>query len=139
MISALAFLAGLAGADPATATAADLAGLWHTPVDGGSVVRLVPCGQALCGRIVSSPQLKAVPDQKDVRNRDEAQRGRALANLMFMQVKPIGPGRWGDGWVYNPEDGGTYKGVMELKPDGTLRLTGCIVRPFCKTQTWRRA
>ena len=139
MIAILALAAALADPTPATAATADLSGLWHTPVDGGSVVRLAPCGEALCGRIVTSPKLKAVPDQKDIRNRDVALRGRTLRDLMFMKVKPTGPGLWGDGWIYNPEDGGTYQGVMELKPDGSLRLTGCIVRPFCKTQIWRRA
>lgn len=129
----------LALAAPAEAKAApDVSGLWRTPSDGGSVVRLSRCGEALCGRIVNSPRLKADPDQRDVRNRDAGQRDRALRNLVFMQVKATGPGRWGEGWVYNPEDGGTYKGVMQLRPDGALELTGCIVRPFCKTQVWRR-
>jgi uncharacterized protein (DUF2147 family) len=137
VITGLVLAAALAA--PAPATSEDVKGLWRTPVDGGSLVRLVPCGEALCGRIVSSPRLKVAPDQKDIRNRDVSQRGRALHDLTFMRVRSIGPGTWGDGWVYNPEDGGTYKGVMELKPDGALRLTGCIVRPFCKTQIWRRA
>jgi uncharacterized protein (DUF2147 family) len=133
VIIGLMLAAGLVGASE------NPLGLWRTPVDGGSLVRLAPCGEALCGRIISSPRLKAVPDQKDIRNRDTSQRGRALQDLTFMKVKSIGPGAWGDGWVYNPEDGGTYKGEMVLQPDGALRLTGCIVRPFCKTQIWRRA
>lgn len=119
--------------------AARVAGLWRSPTDGGSVVRLAPCGEAICGRIVSSTRLKADPNQRDIRNRDESQRDRVLRDLLFLKVRPIGPNRWGDGWVYNPEDGATYKGVMELKADGTLRLTGCVVAPLCKTQTWRRA
>ena len=137
MIAGLVLVAGLAL--PATATSEDVKGLWRTPVDGGSLVRLTPCDGGVCGRIVDSPRLQAAPDQKDIRNRDLALRGRALRNLTFMKVRLTGPGTWGDGWVYNPEDGGTYKGVMVLQPDGALRLTGCIVRPFCKTQIWRRA
>jgi uncharacterized protein (DUF2147 family) len=114
-------------------------GLWRTPVDGGSVVRLAPCDASLCGFIVTSPHIEADPNQKDIRNRDATKRDRRLRNLMFLKVKATAPGRWGDGWVYNPEDGGLYKGVMVLKPDGALQLTGCIVAPFCKTQVWRRA
>jgi uncharacterized protein (DUF2147 family) len=120
------------------ATGGDLSGLWRTPVDGGSVIRLAPCGAELCGRIVTSPHIRAVPDQRDIRNRDPAQRDRVLRDLMVMKVRPLEPGKWGQGWIYNPEDGGTYRGEMILRPDGALRLTGCIVPPFCKTQTWRR-
>lgn len=130
---------GLALALAAATSAPDVSGLWRTPGDGGSLVRLAPCGDALCGRIVSSRRIKADPGQRDVRNRNAAQRDRALKDLTFMRVKAVGVGRWGDGWVYNPEDGGTYKGVMTLREDGALELTGCIVRPLCKTQVWRRA
>ncbi len=117
----------------------DVTGLWRTPVDNGSVVRLQRCEDGLCGYIVTSPHIQSDPGQKDLRNRDAAKRDRPLRNLMFLKVRAIAPGRWGDGWVYNPEDGGAYKGVMTLKPDGSLHLTGCIVAPLCKTQTWRRA
>lgn len=139
---ALSLMAGVVAAslgqgDPVDAKA--VSGLWRTPVDGGSVVRLAPCDGGLCGFIVSSPHIQADPNQKDVRNRDAVKRDRGLRNLMFLKVRATGPGRWSDGWVYNPEDGGLYKGEMSLQPDGTLYLRGCIMAPFCKTQTWRRA
>jgi uncharacterized protein (DUF2147 family) len=140
MIAAVLLVGATGLASTASVSASDLAGLWHTPADGGSIVRLTPCdADGICGRIVTSPHIRATPDQKDIRNRDLTQRSRTLRDLMILKVRAIGPGRWGDGWVYNPEDGGTYRGVMALQPDGTLRLTGCIVQPFCKTQTWRRA
>jgi uncharacterized protein (DUF2147 family) len=131
-------LAGALGAPPGS-NRIDVTGLWNAPGDGGSTVRLEHCDHGLCGYIVTSPHIQADPAQRDIRNRDVAQRGRPLRNLMFMKVRSIGPGRWGDGWIYNPEDGGTYKGVMTLHPDGALSLKGCVVAPFCKTQTWRRA
>ncbi|MDR3507308.1 MAG: DUF2147 domain-containing protein [Caulobacteraceae bacterium] len=114
-------------------------GLWKTPEAGGSFVRIETCGDALCGRVVTSARLRAHPDQKDERNRDATQRDRPVKDLLILKVKAIGPNRWGDGWVYNPNDGGTYKGVMELRNASELHLTGCIVAPFCKTQTWERA
>jgi uncharacterized protein (DUF2147 family) len=141
VIAALVLTGALAGAlgAPPGANRIDVTGLWNAPGDGGSTVRLERCDDGLCGYIVTSPHIQADPAQRDIRNRDVAQRGRPLRNLMFMKVRPVGPGRWGDGWVYNPEDGGTYKGVMTLHPDGALSLKGCVVAPFCKTQTWRRA
>ena len=114
-------------------------GVWRTPVDGGSLVRLEACENDLCGRIVTSPHLRANPDQRDVRNRDPSQRGRALSDLLVLKVRPTGPDSWGSGWAYNPEDGATYKSVVQRKNDHVLKVTGCIVRPFCATQIWTRA
>lgn len=135
MVAAVAASLGQASSSDADR----VAGLWRTPVDGGSVVRLAPCGVGLCGFIVTSPHIQADPNQKDVRNRDAVNRERTLRNLMFLRVRTTGPGRWSDGWIYNPEDGGLYRGQILLRPDGTLHLTGCIIVPLCKTQTWRRA
>ena len=45
-----------------------LEGLWKTPVDDGSLVRIEACGGAICGRAVTSPRLRAFPGQTDVRN-----------------------------------------------------------------------
>ncbi len=114
-------------------------GLWKTPEDGGSLVRIEPCGAALCGHIVSSSRLRADPDQRDVRNHQPDLRTRRLRDLMILRTRPIGPNRWGDGWVYNPEDGAIYKGTIELKADGTLNLTGCVIAPLCRRETWERA
>ena len=49
-----------------------------------------------------------------------------------------GPTKWTGGKVYNPDDGGTYSGTIELLSDNQLKLKGCIVAPFCKTQVWNR-
>lgn len=125
------------------ASAADLpvqaSGLWRTPSDGGSLVRVEPCGGKLCGSIVSSPRLTVNPAQQDVLNTDATRRGRKLKGLRILEVTPRADGLRADGWVYNPEDGRTYKGALRVEPDGRLHLTGCVVRPLCKTQVWRRA
>lgn len=133
MAAAVALWAGGAAA------AGGVDGLWNTPIDGGSVIRLGPCGANLCGWVATSPHLRANPDQRDVRNRDPAQRGRVLHDLLVFEVHRISADKWADGWAYNPEDGGTYKGRMERSADGVLHVTGCIVYPLCKTETWTRA
>jgi uncharacterized protein (DUF2147 family) len=131
---AAALLAG-----PSASGGQDVAGLWRTPVNGGGLVRLGPCGADLCGEIVTSPRLRSHPDQRDVRNARPELRSRPLKGLRMMRASPAGPGRWNRGWVYNPEDGRTYSGEIHLLPDGRLKLTGCVVRPLCKTQVWQRA
>jgi uncharacterized protein (DUF2147 family) len=132
-----AFLA-LALATASGQGAADVIGLWKTPVDGG-LVRIEACGEAICGHVVSGARLRADPAMKDVKNHDPTLRTRPIKGLLMLKLSPKGPGQWGDGWVYNPDDGATYKGSMKLTQDGHLRLQGCVVVPLCKTQTWTRA
>lgn len=136
MIAGFALAALLAASADLPAQAA---GLWRTPSDGGSLVRLEPCGDKLCGSIVASPRLTANPAQRDVLNSDPSRRGRKLKGLRILEVTPRADGLRAEGWVYNPEDGRTYKGALRMEPGGRLHLTGCVIRPLCKTQVWRRA
>lgn len=134
----LPLLAATIAIGPMSTDAGSIQGIWRTESDGGATVHLTACGEAICGHVVTSPRLRAHPDQRDSRNRDISLRDRPLKGLLMLKLRPLGPGRWGDGWVYNPEDGGTYHGAAELRPDGALRLRGCIVAPFCRSQTWTR-
>ncbi len=120
-----------------SAAAADATGLWQTPTNGGQV-EIAHCGNSLCGKLVSSNQIKTNPAVKDERNKDEGQRGRTLKNLQMLYDFTGGPTKWTGGKVYNPDDGGTYSGTIELLNDNQMKLKGCIVAPFCKTQVWNR-
>lgn len=134
-IFAAAALAASALAAPALA--GDPTGLWQTPTNGGQV-RIERCGNALCGTLVTSAAIRANPNQLDVNNKDAAQRSRTLRGLRMLSGFTGGPTEWRGGSVYNPEDGGTYRGTITMTNDNTLRLRGCIVAPLCKTQTWTR-
>lgn len=120
-----------------SAFAADVTGLWATPGNGGQV-EISRCGNSLCGKLVTSDHIKTDPTRKDVKNKDEAQRGRTLKNLQMLYDFTGGPTKWTGGKVYNPEDGGTYSGTIELLSANELKLKGCIVAPLCKTQKWTR-
>lgn len=119
------------------ALAADVTGLWQTPTNGGQV-EIARCGNSLCGKLVSSNHIRENPALKDVKNKDQAQRGRTLKNLQMLYDFTGGPTKWTGGKVYNPDDGGTYSGTIELLSDNELKLKGCIVAPLCKTQKWTR-
>lgn len=127
----------LAAQAHASGVSPGVVGLWKTPREGG-LIRIEACGAAICGRITDSPPAGA-PVQKDVRNPDPTLRNRPIDGLVIMKLKSIGPGRWGNGVIYNPDDGKTYMASMDLTDDGRLRLKGCIVAPLCRTQTWTRA
>jgi uncharacterized protein (DUF2147 family) len=131
--SAIAALALLAG----PAEAADVAGTWATPGNGGRV-EISRCGDALCGRLMTSKQIAADPSVKDAKNKDASLRDRPLRGLLLLQGFRGGPDKWSGGKVYNPEDGGIYSGTITREGDDQLKLKGCIVAPLCKTQTWTR-
>lgn len=135
LAASLAALASPALASPALA--GDPTGLWQTPTNGGQV-RIERCGQALCGTLVTSDHIRRDPNARDERNKDQALRGRTLRNLPMLSGFTGGPTEWRGGAVYNPADGGTYRGTITLTDADTLRLRGCIVAPLCKTQTWTR-
>ena len=130
---AAAALAALAS----PAFASDVTGLWATPTNGGQV-EIGRCGNSLCGKLVTSQHIKEDPSLKDIRNKDAAQRGRTLKNLQMLYDFTGGPNKWTGGKVYNPDDGGTYSGTIEMLSDNQLKLKGCIVAPLCKTQVWNR-
>ncbi len=112
-------------------------GTWRTPVDGGTV-RVEACAALICGHVESSAVLATTPDQRDVLNSDPAQRGRPIKGLLMLQLRPEEPGKWGDGWIYDPRRGQTFKASAEVTADGRLLLTGCAAPLRCRTQTWTR-
>jgi uncharacterized protein (DUF2147 family) len=130
---AVAALGALAG----PAFAADVTGLWATPTNGGQV-EIARCGNSLCGKLVTSNQIKTNAALKDQKNKDAAQRDRTLKGLQMLYDFTGGPAKWTGGKVYNPDDGGTYSGTIEMLSDTQLKLKGCIVAPLCKTQVWNR-
>jgi uncharacterized protein (DUF2147 family) len=112
------------------AAAATIEGLWLTE-DRGGVIRIVPCGNALCGSIVGIG--KFLPDgspPKDVR-------GRSQCGLEIMRgLVESEPGRW-FGTVTDPESGSTYKVRLSRDEAGRLRLRGYLgITLFGSTQVW---
>jgi len=119
------------------ALAASPVGDWKTPEKNG-VVKVTECGDAICGKLMDGDDIRANPAIPDARNSDVSLRTRPLKGLTLFSGVKGGPTEWKGGTVYNPEDGKTYHGSIKLVDDDTLKLTGCIVYPLCKTQTWTR-
>jgi uncharacterized protein (DUF2147 family) len=119
------------------ASTAGPTGLWDTPVDR-SRVRVAACGPQICGYVVTSTRLTAEPNQADVRNENPTLRSRRIRDLKIMEVGPAEGGEW-KGWVYDPGSGHTYKVTVRMKPGDHLEVTGCLVAPLCRSQSWTRA
>jgi uncharacterized protein (DUF2147 family) len=117
-------------AGPAWAADARLpTGLWLTE-DRGGIVRVEPCGGALCGVIVGLSDFPPSGVKLDVHGRSQCH----LTLLAGLRLQD--DGRW-HGTVTNPEDGRTYSAEVWVPADGILRLRGYVGLPlFGSTQLW---
>lgn len=124
-----------AAADPS------LTGIWLTGGDSAQV-RISDCAGKLCGTIISlrEPLDEVGQPKTDKRNSDVELRGRPIVGLLILQnFVRLDPKRWGDGTIYNPEDGDTYKCTLTLQDPETLTVRGYVGIPlFGKTQIWHR-
>ncbi len=116
---------------PVTASLGD----WRTPI--GAIVRIEPCGNAVCLRVVKlSPN---PPQTVDVHNPDPRLRNRPACNLVIGSgFTPADDKRLGGGHLYDPLSGHTYRGY--ITPEGNqLKLRGYILFTlFGRTETWQR-
>jgi uncharacterized protein (DUF2147 family) len=102
----------------------DPVGIWIDDTGRGAV-EIKPCGQSLCGFVVA---VKNAGDTK------------GCGKQIIGDAKPVGGGRWDQGWIYSPERRKNYD--VELKPltDGTLRVVGYAgTKLFSRTMIWTAA
>lgn len=114
---------------PSAATADPLAGLWQTSPgrDGGfGHVRIVPCGNALCGTVVQTFDAGGKPVQAD-----------DLGAVVLDRVTATGNGAYGKGRIVNPETGRGYTARLQLRGD-RLDVGGCVMMICRNAGTWRR-
>jgi uncharacterized protein (DUF2147 family) len=110
-----------------------MAGDWVTD-DRSAIVRLGPCGAHMCGRIVRV--LARGAPATDVNNPDRQLRARPLVGLTILSG--FAASGAGDGRVYDPKSGRSYRSRLRLNADGTLRVTGCVT-VICQSRTWTRS
>lgn len=123
----------------------EISGRWVTK-NGGSVVGFLPCNTGkregvLCGHIVwlLQPLDADGHPRRDTENPASEFRNRPLLGLQIISgLRETGPGMWGDGTLYDPDDGHTYSGSVRLMEAGTLQLEGCFLVILCRSETWRR-
>ncbi|MEG3180617.1 DUF2147 domain-containing protein [Sphingomonas sp. LT1P40] len=116
---------------------ASAVGVWKAPTNE-AVIEIKRCGASLCGRVVTSAQLRRNPDLKDARNANAALRGRPIKGLLMMSGFMADGAVWSGGTIYNAEDGKTYQARLTPVGPDVLKVRGCVFVPLCKTQIWRR-
>jgi uncharacterized protein (DUF2147 family) len=142
LLAITALVATAPDAQSASAPPTSLAGSWYTE-NAGSIMEIGPCRATagrFCGRL---KWLKQANDGQgrprlDINNPDPRRRSRPLLGTEIMlDFRQSSPGMWTDGKLYNPDDGRTYSGSIRVQGD-ELKLRGCALSIFCKTQVWRR-
>jgi len=126
-----ALLAGLLSLSGTFAQADAATGTWKTEAgDAGGYlhVKMVPCGDALCGSID-----KAFSAGGSV-STDYEHTGKR----MIWDMKAEGDGSYGGGKIWAPDKNKTYKSKMSLSGN-KLTVKGCVAGgAICRGQTWTR-
>ena len=121
----------------AGAPAPTVQGYWLTE-DRKGIVRIAPCGAHLCGTIARLLDADAARIGTDRSNPDPRLRGRPLIGLQVLSGFSRSGRIWKGGLAYDPESGRSYRSTLALNPDGSLKVTGCVLF-ICKSKRWTRA
>ena len=134
-----ACVVALAAFDPAIA--AEPAGTWLIQ-DGTAKVRVYACGEAVCGTVVwlSQPNdTETGLPQTDKLNADPQLRARPILGVqVVLGMQRMGEDNKWIGRIYNPDDGNTYTGSIELLNATRLKVQGCVAI-HCQVEFWTRS
>lgn len=128
-----------------------LEGVWLTQAK--SEITVSPCPDDFCGNIskIVVPDAIYKANKKeidsigatnftDLMNKDPNLRSRPIMGLQILTLHPNKdkPNIF-DGQIYNPQDGNTYSGYIEVLGPDKIRLNGCILyNIICKGEEWTR-
>ncbi|WP_172125315.1 MULTISPECIES: DUF2147 domain-containing protein [unclassified Devosia] len=144
--------AALLGATASAAQAqAMLEGTWRTVLE--SEITITPCPEGYCGVLskivvpegkLSAEETRAAAaigpeDFVDARNKEPELRNRPMLGLQILTLRPSDKPAVFDGSIYNPEDGNTYSGYVQVTGPDALRLNGCVLfNVICRGEEWVR-
>ena len=109
------------------AQSAAIEGLWKNPI-GSAIISVAPCGNALCGKVVWASERGQREVAKTTSN--------VVGTTVLTDVKPKGKG-W-TGKLFIPDDNIHVSAKLQLLSASELKLTGCAMALFCRSQIWTR-
>jgi uncharacterized protein (DUF2147 family) len=121
-------------ANPIDETA--ILGIWINQA-GDGLIEISQQQGRYTGTIIGSTDGK---DRHDDHNPDPALRNRSLQDVIVLgDFGYLGDKKWGNGWVYDPNNGKTYRCKMTLINHNTLDIRGYIgFSIFGRTETWTK-
>lgn len=115
----------------------DVDGTWITPARTG-IVELKDCGDGTpCGTLIWVLPFEDGSIPLDDKNPDPELAKKSMIGVQLLKDFKPGKGKWKSGRIYNPEDGKSYRSVLELTSENILKVKGCV-GPICQTQIWHR-
>jgi uncharacterized protein (DUF2147 family) len=110
-------------------------GFWREPT--GSIIRVAPCGRAVCATLLAVS--REAPSQFDIHNPNTASRDQRLCGLQIGKgFHEDGSDHLQGGSLYDPKSGKTYHGEMTAHGD-SLQLRGYVgIKLFGRSETWTR-
>ncbi|HEY0412132.1 MAG TPA: DUF2147 domain-containing protein [Allosphingosinicella sp.] len=120
----------------AAAAAPSIQGLWLTD-DHKGIVQIAPCGSRMCGRIARVLDSGPNVPKTDIHNPDPKLRGRTILGLATLTGFTQSGQSWSGGRAYDPKSGKSYRSTLALNPDGSLKVSGCILF-LCESRRWTR-
>jgi uncharacterized protein (DUF2147 family) len=137
--------------DQPAVPASPIEGVWLTAAK--SELTVAPCPDGFCGSITkivvpedlykqnkaAIESMGGADNATDVMNKDPSLRGRPILGLQILTLHAGNKPQIFDGSIYNPEDGNTYSGYVEVLGPDKIRLNGCILyNTICKGEDWTR-
>jgi uncharacterized protein (DUF2147 family) len=126
-------------------------GIWRTVLN--SEVTIAPCEEGFCGTLskivvptegltpeeAAAAQAMPVESFTDQRNKDPNLRARPMLGLQILTLRHSDKPYVYDGDIYNPQDGNTYSGYLEMLEPDLVRLNGCVLfNVVCRGEDWVR-
>ena len=106
---------------------AAIEGLWKNPI-GSAIIAVAPCGQVLCGKVVWA----SARGKREVAGTTS----HVVGTIVLTAVRPKGKG-W-TGKLFIPDDNVHVSARLQLLSPTQLKLTGCALGLFCRSQIWTR-
>lgn len=150
LLKAAALVVAIGGASPVLAEGGTLVeGTWLTPDQ--AQMTIATCEHGICGTLSKIVITEAHVQQygvdasaidigaiTDVLNKDPALRGRPMLGLQILTLKATTNPWHYEGEIYNPQDGNTYAGFIDVKDADSIVLKGCALYVLCQEQVWTR-
>jgi uncharacterized protein (DUF2147 family) len=119
--------------------AESILGEWSTQVEENRPPARVKFVRAEDGTYTGILSWSSEPTRKDVHNKDPKLRDRSVVGIVLIWHLRYDDGEYVGGYVYNPEDGGTYRMKAEVASPQSLMIRGYLgISLFGQTKTWSR-